>query len=248
MIRASWVTYAVLLLLGCTTSVQSSLTEEQANAVVAALEREGIGARKAQAESQGENAGFEVRVSNDDAARAFNTLRDMNVAKKDRAGMEELYRETGLVPTPSEDRAKWTSAVTGELEKSLEKMHGVIEARVHIAVANKEDQPLDAPVPRPRASVLMRVEATARVQENDVRALVAGAVEDMNPNDVTVIMNPVERHPTRGPTFTYVGPIAVASGSAGGFKAILGGAVALHILLAGALAFVLLQKRRDRRS
>ena len=83
------------------------------------------------------------------------------------------------------EQAQYAAGIAGDLERSLASIDGVLGARVHLSIA--EQQPL-APVKRPSASVLLRCRDNAPVLSDDqVRALVAGAVTDLEPAQVAVI-------------------------------------------------------------
>jgi type III secretion protein J len=236
--------FGVGLLGACHAAVESDLAEEQANEVVAALEASGIGAEKERLEGA-DGSRFEVRVARDDIGRALRLLRATNVPRRPEPGLHDVFGEGSLVPTATEERARYAAALGGELARSLERIDGVLDARVHVAIPETRHFALDEERPRPRASVLIRHGAGAPpYREAAVRALVAGAVEGMRPEEVAVVGVAARRSPDeRGEALVQVGPIAVARGSAGALKGILAGALGLHIVLAGCLVVILFRRR-----
>jgi type III secretion protein J len=159
---------------------------------------------------------------------------------REQPGFAELYGRERLVPTPAEERARWMIATAGELSRSLAQLPGVADARVHLALSHASNA-LDAEPPLRKASVLLRREAGRGppVDEEAVRALVAGAVEGLTPDAVSIVqLAPERREPPAETALVQVGPIAVAHGSVGALKAILGGALALDIALAVGLVAV----------
>ena len=237
---------AGVALAGCRTTVRSGLGEAEANQIVVALDRAAIGAAKAS--EPGGRGRYRVEVDSADATRALSVLESARLPKRAEPGFDELYQPSALLPTPQDERARWAAALAGELSRSLERMRGVREARVHLAVADAE-QPLDAPVPPPKASVLLqRARGMPALPEQPVRALVAGAVDGLAPERVTVVQ--VEAEPaaeTAGARLVQIGPIAVSRGSMAAFKGLVAAALALNLLLALALVALLRRARAARR-
>jgi type III secretion protein J len=235
----------LVLVAGCETVVESDLTEAQANEVVVALHARGIGARKERVEAAGDEARFQVRVADDDVAGALAALRASEVPSRPDPGLAEVFGEGSLVPTATEERARYAAALSGELARSIERIDGVLDARVHVAIPDARRFALTEEQPRPRASVLVRYRGRSPpYRPEQVQAIVAGAVDGMRAEDVAVVGVAAAAPPEASAALVHVGPIAVARGSAGALKGVLGGALALHVLLALCLVFVVLRKRR----
>jgi type III secretion protein J len=152
------------------------------------------------------------------------------------------------VATPNEERARWAAATAGELSRSLERIAGVSDARVHVAPA-ETPLALDAS-PRPaKASVLVRRKAGAPpIDEAAVRALVAGAVDGLAPEHVVVTQTPLQAGAPHVAGLVHVGPISVTRSSALALKLVLGGALAFDLLLAVAVIALWRDRRRGRGS
>jgi type III secretion protein J len=234
----------VALLSGCEATIASGLSEGQANAVVVALDGQGIGATKEA--SVGANEGWDVRVPNDDVGPALSVLRALDLPREPTPGLAEVFGEPTLVPTATEERARFVAAQSGELSRSLEGMEGVLGARVHLAIPEGSDFAFDEERPTPSASVLLRLRAGASVDEAAVQALVAGAVPQLTPDAVAVVKVQTEPVTPRQASLVHIGPIAVTQGSAPILKGVLGGALGLSALLAIALIISWMRLRRPR--
>jgi type III secretion protein J len=242
---AAWI--ALLALVGCDASIAGGLDEEQANEVVLALDGQGISGLKRREEGTSETPTFRVEVSGEDVGRSLNVLRANGLPRHAERGIEEVFGAGGLVPTATEESARYTSALCGELARSLETMDGILDARVHIALPAARDLPLDAVPPSPRASVLLtyRASAVRPYADDAVRALVAGAVQGMAPTDVAVIGVPAPAAPTSAQTaLVRLGPIAVTRGSAGALKLLFGSSIALNVLIALGAAVLVLRRKK----
>lgn len=234
---------AVLSLAGCATEVQSGLDENQADAIVVALHRAGIGATK-DAQGRGDDARYAVSVLDEDVAQALNVLQEEHLPGRPEPGLHDLFGEGGLVPTATEERARYIAALSGELSRSLESIDGVLDARVHVALPERRDFQLDEQADRPRASVLLEVDPAVTLDTASVEALVSGAVSGMRADDVAVVSMPRRSSRAAGLDLVQLGPIAVTRGSAPTLKWVLVVALLVDIVLAGLLLWLLFRHRR----
>ena len=149
----------LLLAAACAQPLEAGLAEGEANAILVALHDRGIGAHK---ESEAGAETFEVRVAAEDFARGLDVLRAEGLPRRPPEGLREVFGEGGLVPTATEERARYVAALGGELARSLEAIDGVLEARVHLALPERRLLAVDEAPPRPRASVLLRHRGISR--------------------------------------------------------------------------------------
>lgn len=243
--RACVLTEIVLiafLAAGCDARLASGLTERQANELVAALDAHGIGADKSVAAGVSEVATFDVAVAQGELAEALRLLESRGLPRRAEPGIAETYSEPSLVPTPTEERARYLSALGGEIAQSLERVEGVVDARVHVAVPDTSSLPLDAPIPGPRASVLLSTTSRARITDGEVARLVGGSIEGIDAGSIAVVRVRVSEPRTRS-HLASVGPFRVASSSAMPLRLALLVSLVVHALMAVAL-FVVVRRAR----
>jgi type III secretion protein J len=229
----------------CTGTLRGGLTEDQANQISVALDAAEIATSKVATPGSGSAPRFEVRVASADMPAALRVLEREQLPRPEQPGFADLYGASGLVTTPNEERARWAAATAGELARSLERIAGVVDARVHLTPAEAR-LALDAAAPPAKAAVLVRRKAGSRpIDERAVRALVAGAVDGLTVEQVVVVQTATEAMPARTPELVRIGPISVARGSALALKLVLGSALALNLLLA--VAVVALYRRAGHR-
>ncbi len=234
----------IALLAGCEATIASGLSEGQANAVVVALDGQGIGASKEA--TVGANEGWDVRVPNDDVGSALSVLRALDLPREPAPGLAEVFGEPTLVPTATEERARFAAAQSGELARSLEAMDGVLGARVHLAIPEGRNFAMGEERPTPSASVLLRLRTGASVDDAAVQSLVAGAVPELTPDAVAVVKVEAPPAAPRQASLVHIGPIAVTQGSAPILKGVLAGALGISALLALALIISWIRLRRPR--
>jgi type III secretion protein J len=231
---------AALLVLGCSAPIEHGLAEPAANEIVTTLERAGIPAGK----RREDDGGFTVSVPRGEVLGALELLRSLGLPRGPRQGFGEVYQQGSLLPTPTEERARYVEALGGEIARTLETFDGVILARVHLVLP--EPDPLatdDRPRVPAQAAVLLKL-APGRplaVTESDVQKLVAGSVAGLLPAQVSVVFT-TARAPSGTPAaLVTLGPLEVAAGSRG--KLIAFGALACAaIAFLAALAVVLARR------
>ncbi|HVZ71127.1 MAG TPA: secretion protein [Polyangia bacterium] len=245
--RETWRTFGgvatILIALGagaCSTNVLQGIDERGANEASRALERAGIGAEKIPDEGGGSSgATYTLRVSRGDGARALDLLRALGLPREKRRGFAETYGQPSLIPTPSEERARYVDALAGELERTLESVDGVVSARVHLVLEETDPLAVDTkPRAGARGAVLVATGAgRTPITREDVQKLVAGSVAGLDPAAVAVVFTIAPGAPEGEPTMTAVGPLRVTPGSRAFLIGSIAAALGLLALLAALLVF-----------
>jgi type III secretion protein J len=198
----------VLLLIaaaGCRARVQSGLEERDANEIVSALASRGFEASKTP--EKGRKPTFSVEVGSSNVTEAVRVLNELKLPRPARSLTRELVAQPGLVESPTAERARQLEGVEGDLEQALESLDGVASAAVELAIPLTPPR-AGQPSPPARASVLLRVQADAQKrideQRESIRALVAGSVEGLRIDDVTLFIDAAQ---VRVPTLVQtIGP------------------------------------------
>lgn len=168
------------------------LDELEANHILVVLESQGVTAGKMKEE--GRIPTWAVIVPEGRAMEALRILVANRLPKPRSQGLAQVYPagSGGLIPTKTEEKAKFLLALQGEVENMLKALPGVQDARVTVVVPEKDIvRDLDTPPPPATASVAIvyNPENDAKpIEEDKVRELVAAAVEDLKPNNVKVVM------------------------------------------------------------
>jgi type III secretion protein J len=221
------------MIIGCSEELHHGLTEEQANEILVALDRNGIHGDKV-TEEGGETLAFTISVPRRDAAKAWQILRENNLPRPAARGFSEVFGKTSLIPTAVEEKALYLQAITGELSKTIEAINGVIDARVHVVLPESDvlKQELQgATVPKAAVLIKYRVDRNGNAPFNpeDIRNLVANSIEGLKPADVTVVSTQVL--PDKQPEMVYVGPLKISRDSREPFLYLLGGFFLLFIII-----------------
>ncbi len=237
-----WFLIAMLIVLtGCTADLYHGLSEGEANDMIVALDEAGISGTKV-ADPSGE--GWLVQVPEAEKSDAWRTLRQRGLPRAQTQGFGAFYPSEGLVPTAGEERVLLQYATAQEIAGGLLKIDGVVDAHVNLVLPEKPRVRLsDQPVEPPRASVVVTYGGDKPpVTEKRVKALVAGGVEGMVPEHVTVIVSKLASRPAGDPRYEQVGPLSVAPAQHGLMQAVFGGLVLLVMLLAAGIVFLVVRR------
>jgi type III secretion protein J len=201
-----------IALAGCTVPIAAGLDETQANRVVVALDRAGVGAEKES--DPGAEGRLRVSVEREDAPRAIAALREEELPAPNTPGLLEALGKGGLVPSQLTEHAQFMSGLSGEIERTLGTIDGVLVARVHLSLAERD--PLrEGARPKSTASVLLKHRGSSPpIDPLEIRRLVAGAAPGLLPDDVAVVMVPRPAPAAAGDrALARLGPIATTRGS-----------------------------------
>ena len=177
--------FASFVLVGCARNVlYTDLTENQANEVEAALLSAHIDADKS---AVAKSKSFSINVSHGDIPRTMSVLTAAGLPRQQLRTLGDVFPKEGFVSSPLEERARYVFALSQEVEQTLLQFDGVVDARVHIALPERnvlDDKPQSA-----SASVVIIEQPGAHLEsrETDIKAIVTDGIEGLRDvNRVTV--------------------------------------------------------------
>jgi type III secretion protein J len=192
--RLGWCLLMCAVLSACARNevLYGQLSERQANEMSALLQSAGIAAAKEQKDA----TTYTVTAPKESFTRAIELLHANGYPRGNFDTVGQVFKKEGFISSPTEERARLTYALSQELANSLQTIDGVVVARVHLAVPEKD--PLsDKPKPA-SASVFIkhRPGRDMNAQVNQMKALVVNGVEGLPYENVTVALFPAEAGPT----------------------------------------------------
>ena len=175
---------AALLLAGCDkeATLHSGLGERQANLVMAALLDAGITCRK----TPGEEGTWNVLCSEAKFAQAVNLLERQGLPREPRQGIGEVFKKTGMISSPSEERIRFMDALAQDIARTISMIEGVVDARVHVVLP--ENDPFARNALPASAAVAIRSRWNADITDlvPSVKALVKNAIEGLQYEKIQV--------------------------------------------------------------
>ena len=182
--RLSLIVAAALLLAGCDkeTTLHAGLEERQANLVMAALLDAGITCHK----EPGEEGTWNVMVAEPKFAKAVNLLERQGLPRQSRQGIAEVFKKTGMISSPSEERIRFMDALAQDIARTISMIDGVVDARVHVVLP--ENDPFARNALPSSAAVAIRSRWNADITDlvPSVKALVKNAIEGLQYEKIQV--------------------------------------------------------------
>jgi type III secretion protein J len=181
---------SAIALAGCNQEVYSGLSQQEANAMLLALNQRGIDASKGSKEN-----GASIVVDSARLTDAIGALNEAGFPRKKFETLGDVFKPGGLVPSPTEERARFLYATDQELTAAISQIDGVLSAQVEV-VLPQNDLLARSPTPS-SASVFVRYAAGSGVDQlvPQLKILVAGSVEGLQYDRVSVVLVPVALRP-----------------------------------------------------
>ena len=233
-----------LVLSGCQEDLYTNLAEREANSMVATLQRSGIPASRVLQD----DGKMKIVVDGDRFGDAVRVLEAAGLPKQAFATMGEVFRQEGLVASPTQERAKMLYALSEELSKTVSEIDGVLSARVHIVLPDND--PLKRQTSPSSASVFIRHEQGLEIDPliPQIKTLVANGIAGLTYDKVSVV--PVaaaalrQEQPIR-PLASVLG-LRMLETSVSRAMWIFGALAFLIVMLGAALAVVVWRQRGGR--
>jgi type III secretion protein J len=222
---AAWCALALVLGACSKQELYSQLTERQANEMVAVLRSAGI-----EADKQVRDGQFSVLTASGDFAQAVRTLSAQGYPRESYDSMGKVFKREGFVSSPLEERARLQHAMSQEISNTLANIDGVVFARVHLTLPEKN--PLADKPPAASASVFIkhRPDRNLSGQITQIKAIVVNSIEGLAYDNVTVALFAAENIPAEAPK---AAPAASLAPPAAAGTPLLAGTAAGTLLLAG---------------
>ena len=175
---------SLLLFAGCEDKVAlfSGLEETQANAVMAALLDEGIGCSKA----PGDEGTWNVMIGDSNFARAARICESQGLPKRSFAGVGDVFKKTGMVSSPSEERIRFMDAIAQDLARTISMIDGVVDARVHVVLPENDPFAKKALPSSAAVAIRARWNADLAPSVSQIKGLVKNAIEGLAFEKITV--------------------------------------------------------------
>lgn len=207
----------LLLLAGCGQQVlYTSLPEKEANDMASILLANNINCEKL---SGAENT-WNVSVDKSQFSQAVQLLNEAGYPKDTFSSLGDVFKKSGLVSSPTEERIRFMHALSDELAETLTHIHGVVTARVHIVLPDND--PYTDKITPSSASIFISHLPQINLEDctKDIRQLVTNSIEGLSYDKVTLSMFPASMPNDRLPlsltiskTSKRILGVEVASGS-----------------------------------
>jgi type III secretion protein J len=241
-VQRALVLLVALLLSACEAELYNNLDQRQANEMIATLQQRGIAAQRVPVKG----GQYTVVVDKGRFAESIAILKEAGLPKQEFQNMGQVFKKDGLVSSPMQERAQMIFALSQELSRTVSEIDGVLSARVHLVLP--ENDPLRQQLVPSSASVFIRHRSNMPVGNlvPQVKMLVANGVAGLSYDKVSVVLVPVDaQKASQGQDLEMVSFFGMWMQRDNLAQAMwmFFGLLALVVLLAGALGFVILRQR-----
>ncbi|TGN74207.1 MULTISPECIES: type III secretion system inner membrane ring lipoprotein SctJ [Bradyrhizobium] len=224
----------VLLLAGCKADLYTKVQEREANEMLALLLSKGVDAVRVVAK----DGTSTIQVDEKQLAVSIELLNDQGLPRQVFKNLGEVFKGSGLVASPVEERARYVYALSEELSRTINDIDGVLSARVHVVLPKNDLLRQDATPSS--ASVFIRHGSNAKLSAllPQIKMLVANSIEGLSYEKVAVVFVPVERAQHEMSSAPAVASIQPTKSMSSSLLAVGGAGAAF-----GILSYVLLSTR-----
>ncbi len=186
---------SMLWLCGCLKhELSTGLSERDAQEMIVLLKENGLDASRELVKRDREEPSWTVMVKGGDQnlVLAWRVLQENGLPRQAVRGLNEVFSKEGMIPTATEERAKYLVGLSGEVSETLRAITGVVDARVNLVIP--ENSPLleKANWKQATASVLLKYRTEKPpLHEDSIKSLVSRAVEGLSIENITVVMQKV---------------------------------------------------------
>lgn len=173
------------------------LTETEAQHICVLLKRNGLNATKVKVGSEDAvtwsvNIETPLIIGDEEVAAALYILSENDLPRVRENPLKSAFNKDSLIPTQTEEGLRKLAATQEAIEMTMEKISGVVSARVHVVLPNPNPLVESSKQIQASASVLLKYNTkNPPLTVAEVRSIVSPAVEGLDPNRVEVVMKEV---------------------------------------------------------
>ncbi|KLN64709.1 MULTISPECIES: type III secretion system inner membrane ring lipoprotein SctJ [Vibrio] len=218
----------VVFLAGCQTELYTNISQKEGNEMLSILLSEGVVATK----EPGKDNTVKLMVDSSQIAFAVDALKRKGYPREEFSTLKEVFPKDDLISSPLAERARLIYAKSQELSSTLSQIDGVLVARVHVVLEEKDLRPGERPTPA-SASVFIKHAADVALDSYvpQIKLLVNNSIEGLNYDRISVVMVPSAevRITPQGNQFESILSVQLTKDSVDNFVVILLFMVALMI-------------------
>jgi type III secretion protein J len=230
-----------VFIMGCQTELYTNISQKEGNEMLSILLAEGVAAAK---EPDKDNT-VKLMVDNSQIAFAVDALKRNGYPREEFSTLKDVFPKDDLISSPLAERARLIYAKSQELSSTLSQIDGVLVARVHVVLEEKELRPGERPTPA-SASVFIKHAADVALDSYvpQIKLLVNNSIEGLNYDRISIVMVPSSevRRGSQENHFESILSVQVSQDSVGNLIAIF---VLLFVLLIGSNAATYFWCRRN---
>lgn len=185
--RCLYILLIVMTLTGCKDKdLLKGLDQQQANEVIAVLQKHNIAVNKIDAGK----SGYGITVADTNFTAAVYWLKVYQLPPRPRVEIAQMFPVDSLVSSPRAEKARLYSAIEQRLEQSLQTMEGILSARVHISydIDSGDSGRAAKPVHLSALAVYER-NVVLDQQISDIKRFLKNSFSDVEYDNISVVLS-----------------------------------------------------------
>jgi type III secretion protein J len=197
----SFLLCCLLILTGCETKnvIINDVDEREANEIIVFLASKNISAEKVPSPSTSPGGGdssvtlWSIAVQEGKTTDAMAILNQNGLPRKKGTNLLSLFAKQGLMSTDKEETIRYQAGLAEQIANMIRKIDGVIDADVQLSFPPQENTGAPGQAPPQRMTAAVYVKHQGIIDDPNshlvtkIKRLVAGSVNGLDVNDVTVI-------------------------------------------------------------
>ena len=177
------------ILVGCQIDLYSGLSENDVNNMMSILLSNDIAAEKIKNKKE---ATYTLAIDKSKIPESVQLLKEHGYPKEKIEKMSDLFKQEGLVSSPTEERARYIYALSQSVQETLGNIDGVLVARVHVVMP--ENNPYTDKIAPSSASVFIKYHPRTNLSDikSEIKMIVEASIEGLTYDNVTVILLPAQ--------------------------------------------------------
>ncbi|MDR0678769.1 MAG: type III secretion inner membrane ring lipoprotein SctJ [Puniceicoccales bacterium] len=167
-------------------TLYANVPERQANEIISLLRARNISVGKV----TGVEGTWTVTIAGNQFATAVDILSNYGYPKDQFNTLGKVFQKSGLVSSPTEERARFMYALSENLAENISHISGVVTARVNIVLP--ENNPYTTATSPSSAAVFVAYRTGSSIEDSirDIKLLVANSIEGLSSDKVSVALFP----------------------------------------------------------
>ena len=203
---------------GSRKTIINGLEERDANEIMVFLASKGIEVYKVRAVSEGPGGGggpvmWDLSVDSDKATDAMAILNANGLPRRRGQKLLEIFSSGGLVPSEMQEKIRYQSGLSEQIAGTIRKIDGILDADVQLSFPEEDALNPKAQKAPVTASVFVKHNGVLDDPNSQlipkIRRLVAGSVQGLNFENVTIIPDRARFSESSGQLKTRVSPESV---------------------------------------
>ncbi|MDR0340045.1 MAG: type III secretion inner membrane ring lipoprotein SctJ [Puniceicoccales bacterium] len=164
----------------------TNVPERQANEIISLLRARNMSTGKV----TGAEGTWTVTIAPNQFATAVDILSNYGYPKDQFNTIGKVFQKSGLVSSPTEERARFMYALSENLAENISHVSGVVTARVNIVLP--ENNPYTTATSPSSAAVFVAYRTGSNIEDSirDIKLLVANSIEGLSNDKVSVALFP----------------------------------------------------------